>query len=364
MTFLRRKAPLFLTAMLTLAGCGGPTTSNDAAPDSGLDVQSDVTVDIERMDTVDVAGNDATDTPSVDSAPACASMLPTLAISSLGWGEGTSGQWRMVGFDLDARSSTAASTDLCQLSSGAAPTTPYPDGDMGIDNSFGKNLLPQLQALNPNFVSDRNASIARGDFTSLLNLGCSPLTGSGSVAGASLFVARPLGMPPVFDGTDVWPVDRDFLSDPTDSNSSTLRFPSATITGSTFSAGTDGAIVLRMPLSTSGSTVSFTLTMRAARLSMTLSADHAHATGMLGGVLDTEELVSQIREIGVAYGLCGTPLLTQLLTSVRQASDIMSDGTQDPTRTCNGISIGLRFDMAAAQHGAVGPVRPIDPTCP
>ncbi len=42
----------------------------------------------------------------------------------------------------------------------------------------------------------------------------------------------------------------------------------------------------------------------------------------------------------------------------------MSDGTQDPTKTCDGISIGLGFEMTLAQRGGVGPAKPTQMACP
>ena len=40
-----------------------------------------------------------------------------------------------------------------------------------------------------------------------------------------------------------------------------------------------------------------------------------------------------------------------IIEQVKRASDIMVDGTQDPTKTCDGISVGLGFE---AQAGALG----------
>ena len=37
--------------------------------------------------------------------------------------------------------------------SGASTSVPYPDGNDGIDNSFGKNLLPILLSLYPNHTT-------------------------------------------------------------------------------------------------------------------------------------------------------------------------------------------------------------------
>jgi hypothetical protein len=63
-------------------------------------------------------------------------------------------------------------------------------------------------------------------------------------------------------------------------------------------------------------------------------------------------------------GVCGPPVLDNLITSIRQASDILVDGTQDPTKPCDGISIGLGFDAVAANLGSVGPTEPASDTCP
>jgi len=45
-------------------------------------------------------------------------------------------------------------------------------------------------------------------------------------------------------------------------------------------------------------------------------------------------------------------------------SDIMTDGSQDPTKECDGISFGIQLEMKEVQIGEVGP--PADPggACP
>jgi hypothetical protein len=49
---------------------------------------------------------------------------------------------------------------------------------------------------------------------------------------------------------------------------------------------------------------------------------------------------------------------------VRRASDILSDGTQDPTKECDGISIGVQFEMKEVQLGPVGPPADMGNACP
>jgi hypothetical protein len=81
--------------------------------------------------------------------------------------------------------------------------------------------------------------------------------------------------------------------------------------------------------------------------------------------MNTEEFVQEIAKIAQAFdsSFCdpNSPTLQSILNQIRQASDIMQDGTQDPTKECDGISIGLGFTMKSAQLGAVAPPPPPPP---
>jgi hypothetical protein len=292
-------------------------------------------------------------------------MGTTFALTKLDFGEGTSGQWKTVGFDIDGLVSTAQSTNLCKPNSTTDTTIPYPDGNMGIDNSFGKNLLPTILTLDPTWVTDVNGSLQQGAFNVLLKMFCLPPTGDAPTMTTKLFVADPLGTMPKFDGTDQWPVAPELLNDAKDPNSSMIVFPNSSVTGTTYDTGTNQLFIITIPLSANGNTTLLKLTLYSARATMTLSADRKTATGgMIGGVLATEEFVAEVKKVGFLLGLCTSTILPGLITQVRQASDIMQDGTQDPTKTCDGISMGITFEMAAVQLGSVGPAQPMPMTCP
>jgi hypothetical protein len=297
-------------------------------------------------------------------APTCMGEGTVLAATELFFGEGNSGEWKAVGFNIDGLVSTASSKDLCQPNSGADPSTPYPDGDDGIDNSFGKNLLPVILSLYPQWVNDINNGIQKGVFTSMLKLYCLPPEGDVPVLTTKLFGGTSLGMTPLFDGTDPWPVAPELLSDPMDPESSTIVFGKASVTGSTFDSGKNETFLLTVPIKTQSASTSIKLSLYAAQTKMTLSADRKSATGgMISGVLNTEEFVAEVKKVGALLKLCDTEAFTTLITKVRQASDIMSDGTQDPTKTCDGISMGLGFDMSEVQIGDVGPATPVGASC-
>ena len=100
---------------------------------------------------------------------------------------------------------------------------------------------------------------------------------------------------------------------------------------------------------------------------MRLNAEHTAATqGQISGVIDTDEFNATLADVVGAFdpSLCTGAVLLAIQNQIRQASDIMVDGSQNPAATCNGISIGIGFEASAVHLGGVGPsVLPAD-TCP
>lgn len=310
-------------------------------------------------------GSSSSSSSSSSSGDACPTNEgPVLAVKQLYFGEGNSGEWKKVGYNLDGLVSTGNSKDVCQPNSGGDPQTAYPDGDNGIDNSFGKNLLPTVLTLYPAWVTDINNGIKNGRFTALTKLLCLPKEGDAPNFTTKLLGGTSLGTPPKFDGTDVWPIEPGLLSDPMDPLSSTILFQGSSITGDVYDAGKDVTFIISVPVKTMTDSTSIKLTLYHARITMNVAPDRSSATsGMIGGVLNTEEFVAELKKVGFLMGLCSNPLFDNLLKQVRQASDILADGTQDPTKPCDAISMGLGFDMGGAQIGDVGPANPVGMAC-
>jgi hypothetical protein len=72
--------------------------------------------------------------------------------------------WASYGYNLDNKNTTRASTDVCALVSGAGKDT-QEDGNNGIDNSFGRNILPILVSTAGDIGTTLNNSINKGSFT-------------------------------------------------------------------------------------------------------------------------------------------------------------------------------------------------------
>ena len=349
-------------AMTLAVGCG----SSDTSDTSGGGGEGGTTSSSETTDSTTESTTTSSSTTGAGGGLTCENEEGVVvAVSELSFGDGASGEWKKLGFDIDGKESTSISMDLCQLNTDASSIGPYPDGDGGIDNSFGKNLLPLILSLYPTWVSDINAGILDGYFTSLMKMECLPPTGDVAKFNSKLFGGTTLDTPPKFDGTDKWPVAPELLSDPMDPLSSTVNFDNSSVVGAQFDTGTGGTFILTVPLKTQTASTTIKLTLYSARVTMTLSEDRKSATGgVIGGVLNTEELVAEIRKVGVLLDLCGTDVFENILDEVRRASDILSDGTQDTEKTCDGISIGLGFEMKPAQIGEVGPESPVEMACP
>lgn len=292
---------------------------------------------------------------------------PVFAVSELFAGDtnpdGTKAAdaWMQYGFDIDGLTSTKDSTDLCQPIAGGTPSKAYPDGNDGIDNSFGKNVVPLIAGFAGSPTDQVNAAIANGDFTLLTEVeGLGPDADAADLT-AKLLSGGSLGSAPKFDGSDCWPVAAESLSNPADIESATALFPMSTLAANhleTAAAGTTVTVTLLF------SGIPFTLTVHEARIAMDLDAAHGGAThGQLGGVLVTEELVAAVKQAVGTFNasLCSGATFDSIANQIRYASDILSDGTQDPQKTCDAISIGIGFNAKSVRFGGVAPASPPPP---
>jgi hypothetical protein len=83
----------------------------------------------------------------------CASVPPqgsmrvvSLSLSGFSFDGGSQSGWQTIGFNLDGKCTTSASTDVCTLVAGSSKSTQM-DGTGGIDNSYGENICPIVEAI-------------------------------------------------------------------------------------------------------------------------------------------------------------------------------------------------------------------------
>ncbi|HSN97856.1 MAG TPA: hypothetical protein VLS89_06140, partial [Candidatus Nanopelagicales bacterium] len=198
------------------------------------------------------------------------------------------------------------------------------------------------------------ASIADGSFTVMVQIDALGADTEYNPLAARLHVGADLGMAPTWSGNDEWPIVPEFLNDPTDPNSSKVQFPSSYLVENTWVSGTNTN--LNLNIAVGGYNLSLPITN--AVFAMDISDDRSSAAnGTIAGVLPTEQLIAELEKIvgAIQPELCEGSAAENLYNLIRNASDIMADGSQDPNQTCNGISIGIGFSAKRVRLGAIAP---------
>jgi hypothetical protein len=284
--------------------------------------------------------------PAEQGTPTTASDERTFAIDSLHLGEADRGgvknpnAWKKYGYNLDGRITNVTdqkSPDLarvCKRSSGA-PATIHQDGDEGTDNTFGKEILKLLDPFTPTPSKSLTDAIKKGDFTIMLKVKGLTDQANQTNTGLSgtLLVGGDFGnTPPTFSPADDWP----YRAEPQ------VAINGAYITNGVFVNGKGGAVV-DLALSISGQQLK--LTINKAIITFTHKPPSDLAEGTIAGVINTEEFVNGIGAVAGRFStdLCQGSTVEGIKSSIRQASDMMADGTQDPSKECNGISVGIGF---------------------
>ncbi len=255
--------------------------------------------------------------------------------------------WKKYGYDVDGLVSTDKSTDHCKLKAGA-PNKVKLDGDEGIDNSFGANILPIITTAAPDAAKSINDSLNSGTFTVIIEAkglnGEAEQTNTGLTG--QLFAGGQLATPPKWDGTDEWSVLPALLADGSSvAGGSKVKFADAYVNKGFFVSGTDATVTLS--LAVGGAALD--LTIQKATISFKKPASGVLATeGTISGVLATEQLISELQKVAgrVSTSLCSGSTFDNIANQIRQASDIGSDGKNATGADCNGISIGIGFTAA------------------
>lgn len=254
--------------------------------------------------------------------------------------------WRKYGFNLDGKVSTKDSTDLCTPFMSAAKDTQV-DGENGIDNAFGSRIVPIIQAsVNKEISKTLSDTLAKGTFTVIIDTTGLTEDAKQTNTGLSgqLFAGAKFDGTPSFTTNDHWPVAPNLLSDgKTIAGGSKVKFGDAYVVNGTWVNGAASKVTLTLAFGG----VSLDITVNNA----TIVFDHAGASatnGTIAGVIDTEELITGIQKVAghLSSSLCAGTAFESIAKQIRQASDIMTDGSNVAGTPCNGISAGIGFVAA------------------
>ncbi len=249
--------------------------------------------------------------------------------------------WAQFGTDIDGIDTTdAESSGVCTPVEGASPSVAI-DGAGGIDNSFGKNVLPVFAQLGATgFSSELTTSIAIGGPSLMVNLQglTDELDQTASNLDAQLVsVVHPYRVP-TWTPTDLWQVYASGLVNGTIPGGGKARFPASSITSGAWSSGGVGDISLTLAFGTA----SLDVVVHHATVSFVHSSAHEATSGIVSGVVKTSELLTSVEIVLAQSDAC--VVSTELLPQIAAASDIMQYGTNAAGQTCDGISIGMGFN--------------------
>lgn len=284
--------------------------------------------------------------PSPEGAPTTSTDERTFAVNELYLGDTdrslnpNANAWKDLGYNLDGQITKVDKSDspdlknVCNRYNGS-PATNLDDGTDGIDNSFGHNILKLLQPFAPTPSKTISDAIKKGDFTLLLKvkgMTDDPAQTNTGLSGTLLVGASFGDTPPTFSKTDDWP----YYSTPQ------VAINGAYITKGTFVNGQGGADV-QLALSIQGQQLS--LTIHKAIITFNHSAPDTLAQGTIAGVIATQEFVDGISNIAGRFStdLCSGSTVESIKDSIRQASDMLADGSQKAGVDCTGISVGIGF---------------------
>ncbi|MBX3186936.1 MAG: hypothetical protein KF819_07975 [Labilithrix sp.] len=263
--------------------------------------------------------------------------------------------WKDYGYNLDGLITAKDSKDVCTRQAGA-DSAKQEDGKEGIDNAFGRTVLGFILGLVPTPSKTLNDSIADGSFTIMLDLkGLTddPKQTNTGLSG-NLYVGGDYGdnKKPTFALDDDWP----YRASPI------VPINDAFINEGTFVNGSGGATI-ELSLLIQG--VSLSLNINRAIITFKHNPQANELTeGTIAGVIGTEALVQGIEKVAgrISTQLCGGSTLDTIKQTIRQASDILQDGSNKAGAQCDAISIGLGFTAkrigppkTVAQEGTIPP---------
>jgi hypothetical protein len=256
--------------------------------------------------------------------------------------------WMQFGVDVDGLVTTASSNDVCRLAAGASKQTQV-DGESGIDNSWGANIMPIFETLDSSFSQAYNAAVSAGTFTNMIDF--LPLDAGPSGADHAWgFEGASFPGTPTWTTSDNWPVYPDWLLDGGLASGSKIVFPGGSSDAGLWTSGapTDFPILISFGLQSAEVVIH--------QASVVFVATPSTTGGVVGGVLNTQEMLGSLQataswgDMSLACGSAWQSIAQQ----ITQAQDILLDGTNVAGQPCDAISIGIGFDGVQ-----VGPVQTV-----
>ncbi len=225
------------------------------------------------------------------------------------------------------------------------------DGLRCRDNNFGHHMIAVVRVYSSDFEARANEGIFEGSNTWILRIDDLDPGEDDPYAPAKLYRSseEPPGTKPKWDGTDVRSIVSNSVVDH-DLEKAITQFPNGYVKGGVWVSGEPSATPIILPASDD---LSIALNLQGTVVTVALDEKKKDGSaGMVAGVLPVAELASFVHPVAEGAGFCpGTPLYNSLLETFSRFPDVVvgAPGLQDPTKQCDGISLGLGFEIAPIQ---------------
>jgi hypothetical protein len=302
----------------------------------------------------------------------------------------SSSAWESFGYNLDNLVTTSSSKDVCTLYAGSSNSVQV-DGNGGIDNSFGLNIMPiVLTAAGSQASQTINTDIQDGKFTIMAYV-----TGFDDTAGSTASATGLTGLllaggdytaldagAPAWSTSTKWPIVPTLLNGCTSTGgcpgcsygdtscgtnpltAAQITFPSAYQAKGTFVNGSPAS--LSITLSIGGQAL--TIDVHSATITFDPNGPGSVTNGTIAGALVATELVTSLRSVAghISTSLCSGSAFDSIATEIDQASDIIVDPSSGAVSNaagtpCNGISIGLGFNATEIAAPTAADIEAVQP---
>ena len=325
----------FLTLAAGTSGCDSLDSSSDACSAAGGCCAAS---------EPSVPGGDAGGVPLDPGGPSPdGSGTVVFAISKLYYGDSDrSGvfsptAWEGLGLDLDGKSTTRCSTDVCTLTAGASVYA-QADGENGIDNSFGLNILPIIvTTFGARGTSTADTALQAGGSTMLIALHGLGANDDASPLSGVVYHAAPSANAPAWNGRDVRDVDTASLVG--GDYSAPIVALSGYMAGRTWvGTANDGAALLDLHLGENMMAgPNQPVPLKHVRIVMHVDAGNGTASGVLAGIVAPADLDAWGQQLAgaVSSSLCTGSAFQSIAQQLDESADILLDGTNRAGVACD-----------------------------
>ena len=366
-----------MLAIASLAACAQVLSYDDYRERPAAIVDTGVAID--TADTFEAAP-DVVDTgppparvptrPTGERKPSGTGKTIWLAVHAYHMGIVSEDGWSSYGYDLDevctgAKESTE-NTGTC-IRPMTANQDSLIDGLLCRDNNFGRHIGKMIRTAMPDAEDSLNNAVNNGTSTWVLRIDDVDPMGNDAYAPAALYRSADerTTTPPKWDGNDSRAVLSDSVTD-RDVTKPVLTFPGGFIVGNRWVSGEPAFMKLSLPISRD---IFITLNLQSGVFSLDLDETRESGrNGIVAGALAVTDIEPILKPVAEAAGFCpGSSLYDAVLKTAAKAPDVVlgAPKLQSTTVTCNGISVGVGFEVmpVKASTTVVDPLPPRTGAC-